>query len=403
MRRAVLIAVGDELLSGMRQERNCAALARELYKSGWELLAMEVVRDETPDIVRVLERWVGASDLLVLSGGLGPTHDDRTREALAEYLKSPLRSESALYDRVVARYEGWRQRTVEGVRDLQSTVPEAARGVYNPVGTALGIFFERSGTKVWSLPGVPVEFDEMVRQELGEWLRPDEGQTSVVVAGRPELEVASELSEVISDASLHVSILPSFGTVELLIRGAPDRVRAAEALSREKLKDDVLPEGCRTLQEAVLEAARRRGWTLSCAESCTGGLLGGALTEVPGSSSVFWGSAVTYSNEAKTRILGVDASLIARYGAVSGECAGAMARGARSVYGTDLAVAVTGVAGPDGGSDDRPVGTVWFALDLQDGMSSAFCRHFSGSRERVRDCSVRTALLELWRILTLNF
>ena len=400
MKTAVLVAVGDELLSGVRREGNCAALAWRLHDAGWRVRRIVVVPDDPGQLDMILRHWVGRTDLLVLSGGLGPTHDDRTREALSAWLNSPLRRENSLYDRVVERYEGERRDALEGVRSSQSLVPEAAWGVYNPEGSALGIVFEREGTRVLSLPGVPSEFAAMVRQELPELFVPSHRWASVVLAGVPELNAVERVPEVIRDAALHVSVLPSFGSVELIVRGDPDRVRAAERLIRDRFPDDALPSGCATVQEALLREARARGVTLSCAESCTGGLLQGALTEVPGSSEAFMGGLVAYSDEAKRRILGVPPEVLARHGAVSGECAQAMAEGVLRLFGTDLAVSVTGVAGPEGGSTEKPVGTVWFAVaSMKEGMvrSSAFLRNLRGDREGVRERAVACALSALWR------
>ena len=400
MRTAVLAAIGDELLSGVRREGNCAALAWRLHDAGWRVESVEVVPDDPEQVIGLLRRWVGRTELLVLSGGLGPTHDDRTRDALSAYLGSPLRREDALYDRIVARYDGELRAALERVRSSQSLVPEAARGVYNPEGSALGIVFERSGTQVWSLPGVPSEFAAMVEGALGGLLLPAHRWASVVLAGVPELCAVERVPEVIGDPELHVSVLPSFASVELIVRGEPERVRAAERLIRDRFPDDALPEGCATLQEAVLHEARGRGITLSCAESCTGGLVQGALTAVPGSSEAFLGGVVTYGDEAKRTVLGVDPGILERHGAVSGECARAMAEGVLRLFGTDLAVSVTGIAGPEGGSAEKPVGTVWFAVaSMKEGTvrSSAFLRNLRGDREGVRERAVACALSALWR------
>ncbi len=400
MRTAVLVAVGDELLSGVRREGNCAALAWRLHDAGWRVERVEVVPDDPGEVAGLLRRWVGRVGLLVLSGGLGPTHDDRTREALSLYLDSPLRREDALYDRIVERCGGERRAALERVRASQSLVPESARGVDNPEGSALGIAFERDGTRVWSLPGVPSEFSAMVRQELPELFAPSHRWGSVVLAGVPEPQVVERVPEVVGDPALHVSVLPSFASVELIVRGEPERVRAAERLIRDRFPDDALPAGCTALQEAVLHEARGRGLTVSCAESCTGGLVQGALTSVPGSSDAFMGGVVAYSDEAKRNVLGVPPEVLTRHGAVSAECARAMAEGVLRLYGTDLAVSVTGIAGPGGGSAEKPVGTVWFAVaSVREGAvrSFAFLRNLRGDREGVRDRAVACALSALWR------
>ncbi len=399
MKRAVLIAIGDELLSGIRKEGNCAALAWKLHDAGWDVLRMEVIPDDLPQIVAALERWVGESELVIVSGGLGPTHDDKTRDAIALYLQSPLIEDMGLYEQVISRYRD-RMALVNGIALNQSKVPEAAKGVYNPVGTALGIYFERKGTKVWSFPGVPLEFEAMVKQELDGLLLHSDGWASVVLAGIYELQVAERIPEVLLNPELHVSILPTSGTVELIIRGSAEKVHYAENLARASFPDNILPQGCSTLQEAIMSVGVTKGWTVSCAESCTGGMLGGALTETPGSSAVFMGGTVAYSNEIKEKMLGVPSDLLKQHGAVSAECALAMAKGALKAFNTTFAVSITGIAGPDGGSKERPVGTVWIAAasSIND-KPVTFTRNFRGSRSSIREYAVRYALLNLWQYM----
>ncbi|MDR3265371.1 MAG: nicotinamide-nucleotide amidohydrolase family protein [Synergistaceae bacterium] len=400
MNTAVLIAVGDELLSGIRREGNCASLAWRLHDAGWRSVRIEVIPDELPDIADALSRWVGKVDLLVLSGGLGPTHDDKTRAALAEYLGCDLVIDDELYDRVLSRYEATTRERLERSRPLQGAIPRAAKGVYNPAGSALGIYFEKEGTKVWSFPGVPFEFEAMTARELLPLLPPAHGWESVGIIGVPESLVVGRVAEIIADSRLHISILPSFGLVEFVIRGEAERVGAAARTVRERFAADALPRGCVTLPQAILRTGTEKGLTVSCAESCTGGLVGASMTELPGSSAVFMGSAVVYDNEAKKRVLGVPPSVTERYGAVSAECAGEMARGALGLYGTSVAVAVTGIAGPDGGSAEKPVGTIWFALASRtDGGTEcqSFLRRLDGGRELVRERAVRVALSAIWR------
>jgi nicotinamide-nucleotide amidase len=399
-----LVAIGDELLSGIRREGNCASLAWLLHDAGWKVLRVEVVPDDVPSIADTLGRWVGKAELLVFSGGLGPTHDDKTRYAVAEYLKCGLTVNDALYDRVVSRFEGTSlKEVVERSRPVQGLLPAETQGVYNPAGSALGIHFEKLGTRVWCFPGVPFEFEAMVQQEVAPFLFREKGGRvwkSAAVVGVPESLAVTQVPEVVTDERLHVSVLPSFGLVEFVIRGEAPRVESALRTVRERFAGSVLPEGCATLPEAILATGREKGLTLSCAESCTGGLLGAALTGVPGSSAVFAGSAVTYSNKAKKRVLDVESALLDRHGAVSGECAESMARGALRHYGTSLALAVTGIAGPDGGTEEKPVGTVWFATASWTGSemeSSSFARRLTGGRDLVRERAVRIALTAVWR------
>ena len=399
MNSAVLAAIGDELLSGARLERNAHFMAGRFHAKGWELKRIEVISDDEDEIISLLSRWVGKTDVLIVSGGLGPTHDDKTRYAVAKYLGCGLKADDGAYDRVLARVKDDPKRYAytESVRDPQAMIPELAETVYNPAGFALGIKFERDGTKVIALPGVPFEYEAMIRQEMPGIFADDEKRTaSVIILDTPEMTIAGKIPEVINHSGLHVSILPAFPQVELIFRGEPDVVLWAETLTRSKFEGLALPEGSKSLADGVLIEARKKGVHVACAESCTGGLVGGALTEIAGSSDVFNGSAVTYSNDAKREILGVKAETLRNFGAVSSECAVEMAEGARRIYGADYAVSVTGIAGPDGGSESKPVGTVWFGVAGKY-LTRSMMRRLPGKREEVRTRAVRFALSELWK------
>ncbi|MBR1439330.1 MAG: nicotinamide-nucleotide amidohydrolase family protein [Synergistaceae bacterium] len=401
MKKAVLAAIGDELLSGARTERNASFMAGKFHAKGWNVQRIEVISDEEDEIISLLSRWAGRADLLIISGGLGPTHDDKTRSAIAKYLGCGLKADDEAYDRVLARVKDDQRRYdyTKKCRDPQAMIPEKAQTVFNPAGFALGIKFEKDGTKVIALPGVPFEYEAMTRQELPEIFAVDEKRTaSVIILDTPEMTIAGKIPEVISNNSLHVSILPAFPQVELIFKGEPEIVAWAEGVTRSRFDGLVLPEGSRSIADAVLIEARTKGVKVACAESCTGGLVGGALTEIAGSSDVFNGSAVTYSNEAKQKILGVRAETLRNHGAVSSECACEMAEGARRIYGADFAVSVTGIAGPDGGTEAKPVGTVWFGIAGRKGTRSVM-RRLPGNRGEVRTRAVRFALSELWKEL----
>lgn len=402
MKNAVLAAIGDEILGGARLERNCNFMARALHNIGCEVKRIEVVSDEESEILSLLSRWVGHTDLLIISGGLGPTHDDKTRYAIAKYLNSSL-MDNELYDKILGRVKDNPERLerLTRTRDPQAMIPESASAVFNPTGSALGIRFTLNGTTVISLPGVPMEYESMIRQELPEVFSPSHENyawASVIILGLPEMSIANRIPEVINDSSLHVSILPAFPQVELIIRGEPERVDNAERMIRSRF-DDVLPKGCMSIAEAVLHDARIKGAKIACAESCTGGMVGAYLTDIAGSSDVFNGSAVTYSNDAKMKILGVHEETLKQFGAVSSECAIEMAEGALRVYDSDYAVSTTGIAGPDGGSANKPVGTVWFGLASKNGESKSFMRRLPGNREDVRVRAVKFVLCELWKMI----
>lgn len=396
MKTAVLVAFGDELLSGIRSEKNCSWLASKFHDAGWKVKAIEIVEDSQDSIIRILRKWTGSTDIIITSGGLGPTHDDRTRDAIAQYLGCSLKFDRTAYDRIVERYSGSLRDVVAASADPQGYIPERAYPVHNEEGSALGIKFTEKGTTVYAFPGVPAEFISMARSELGELLKPSDCWRSVHVVGWAESILKNEISDIISSPELHVSILPSPSLIEIVLRGPAEKIKEAESAIREILPSDCLPHEVKRIEDAVMKAALDKNLTFSGAESCTGGLLGAKLTEIAGISRVFMGSAVCYSNSSKTAVLGVPEHIIEEHGAVSGECASAMARGSRKAYKTDYAVSITGIAGPDGGTPEKPVGTVWFGLSGPHG-EKAFLKNLPGHRDMIRLRAVRFALELLWR------
>jgi nicotinamide-nucleotide amidase len=400
IKRAVLIALGDELLSGIRKEGNCSWLANKLSRAGWKVECIEIIPDGNNSLTPFLEKWIGKTGLLVLSGGLGPTHDDCTRRAIAQFLGTELVPADEAYDKILSRYPEEMQKALEKSRDTQGVIPARTRPVHNPAGSALGVAFEEAGTIVRAFPGVPSEFRAMAEQELEQEMRPNSGiASSILIAGWAESLLKDRLAPVIERPELHITILPSPGLIEFYIRGAPEDVARAERDVKDLVPGDYLPSAAKSLADAVISGAKQKNISLACAESCTGGMVGGALTSIPGSSEVFFGSAVCYSNTAKKSILSVNEITLDQEGAVSSLCAAEMALGALKIYGSDLAVSVTGIAGPDGGTDEKPVGTVWFGLADKGGVETVK-RVFPGDRDIVRERAKNFALDRLWRKIT---
>ena len=398
MKKVLLLAIGDELLSGIRRDTNCANAAWLFHNAGWSIEEIDIIPDELNVIVDTLKKWAGRVDLIISSGGLGPTHDDKTRFAIAEYLKCGLKVDNDAYDIISARYVDPIKHWIERSRDTQGLMPTATKSVHNPTGSALGIFFSDKNTKVYCFPGVPTEYISMVHQEFGDILKPSGGWTSIVIVGVAESAVKEHFNRIIERKDLHISILPSFGIVEFVIRGAPEAIAEAETLARNILSGDCLPRGVLNLPEAILYEAERANRKIAFAESCTGGLIGAAMTEVSGISKVFMGSCVAYDNHPKRTILGVSEKIMGEYGAVSSECAAAMAEGASKIYGADYAVSVTGIAGPDGGSESKPVGLVWFGVCGRQGTRT-FQRMLNGNRTMIRERAKTIALETMWREL----
>lgn len=408
--RIELVAIGNELLLGHTLDTNGAEIARVLSALGVEIVRRSAVADRPEDIAASVSEALRRTGGVITTGGLGPTRDDLTRRVVAELYGMPLEFDEAVWADIVARFARAR-RTPAASNRGQAEVPRGATVLRNRWGTAPGLWLEGPPGLTVMLPGVPVEMRKLLEFEVGPRLAARVGGgviRSLVVrtTAIPESALAERLGDVEAEiAPLTLAYLPGTHGVDLRLtawRMAPAeadrRLRAAADLVTARAGEHVYGEGDVDLAAVVLERARRAGLTLGAAESCTGGLVGGRLTDIPGSSDVFTGGVVAYANRVKTELLDVPADLIAAHGAVSEEVARAMADGLRRRLGVDLALAVTGVAGPAGGTADKPVGTVWFALATPDRTDSRRIV-FLGSRREIRERAAQTALYLLDRRL----
>lgn len=402
-----LVTVGEELLDGRVEDRNTAAVAREVTARGGRVAGARIVPDDEGAVRDAVEAALAAASGVVVSGGIGPTRDDRTREAVASALGRGLREEDGWGPDAQPRPDANAVGAAPGPgRDgcrRQARIPEGARPLGNPTGTALAFACTTDRGWVLALPGVPDELRALLAGEAGTFLDealPGEGppRRRVGLSGPPESEVAEALEGIGALDGVDVASYPRTGVVDLHLRPDPDAARAdgevaldraVEALRR-RFGEDVYEVGDRELAEVVLDALRADGAGLATAESCTGGLLGGELTSVSGASDVYWGGVVTYADAAKRALLGVSAETLARHGAVSEATAREMAAGALERSGADWAVSVTGIAGPDGGTEEKPAGTVWLGLDGP--VSAVVRRRYPGGRAEVRRRSVLGAL-----------
>jgi nicotinamide-nucleotide amidase len=412
--RAYLAITGSELVRGDRTDRNGPWLAGGLLSLGLEPVRIAIVGDDPRELRAALADGLGA-DLLVTSGGLGPTHDDRTVELLAEVTGRPLRLDEGLRAEIdgVSRAVAARLRRpyadFEAGVLKQATLPEGAASL-GLAGTAPGLVLEHGSTLVVVLPGPPGELRRLwpraVESEpFGRLLaraRPP-GRRVLKFFGASESAVARALAESGGDGDgVEATICARDFEIHVDLVVEPGAERRADALEEAlvaPLEPHLFARDGRTVQELVLELCRARGLTLATAESCTGGLVAERLTSVPGASDVFLGAVVAYADAVKERELGVPAALLERHGAVSEEAARAMARGARERLGADVAVAVTGIAGPDGGSAEKPVGLVHVAAAGPDG-EDAVRTSYPGDREAIRRRAAVTALHLVRRLLT---
>jgi len=410
--RISTLSIGDELISGQVIDRNAATIAVALLGLGLRVQRHLTVGDSEPDIMAALDDLGRISDAVIATGGLGPTADDLTTHAAARATGRRLVSNDEARAHLHVMSEKMDRPIACQQNDKQAMLPSRATLIPNPNGTACGFQLMHSSCFMFFLPGVPSEMAPMLEMSVLPFLAERTPRKRCIrtmhlnVFGPCEAEVDGLLSGIARpEQGLQMGICPAFPAMRITLRAEAESIQAAETLLasaaqsiRERLQQYVYSEGELSLEETVVALLKQKGLTVALAESCTGGMIAQALTNVPGSSLCFLESAVTYSNAAKIRQLGIPADLIARMGAVSSETAAAMSHGIRTVAVSDLGLAVTGIAGPDGGTEEKPVGTVYISLAAPDGRWTKRY-HFSGSRSEIRSMTTWMALDWLRRYL----
>ena len=401
-----VIAVGTELLLGEIVNTNASHIGSRVADLGLDAHYQQTVGDNLARMTAAIELAMSRADAVIVTGGIGPTQDDITREAICAATGRAMVFSEQYADDLRRRYEQW-SRTMPESNLRQAQHPEGAELLPNPRGTAPGIALDHAGTLLFAVPGVPAEMHLLLDDHVLPRIREAAGIESVLVSriirtwGRGESSVAEQLGDLF-DATTNPSLafLASTGEIKVRITAKASTVEEAEALIApvqsevvERLGSLVFGVDAEEIEQVVLALARERGWTIGTAESATAGLVAGRITSVPGSSDVFRGGVVSYAEDLKRELLDVDADTIRR-GVVSEETAEAMALGARALLGVDVAVAVTGFAGPEAG--DEPAGTMVIAVATPEDCRSRTLR-LPGDRERVRAYSV-TAALQLLRL-----
>ncbi len=402
--KAVILSIGTELVSGQTVDTNSAYLSRELAGLGVETIAHATVGDEQPAIAAAIREAAARAPLVLVTGGLGPTEDDLTRQAMAEVLGVALRLDARCLSQIEEFFRR-REREMNPANRVQAMLPAGAEPLDNPLGTAPGITATVGQSRVYVMPGVPREMELMFAGQVA----PRIGRSAGVVThhilhtfGQGESDIASKIADLMQrgrNPLVGTTVAAGLVSVRVLTR-AKDRSAAEKlaretiALLRDRLGELVVGEDDETMSPAVGMLLLSRGQTLATAESCTGGMIGEMLTAVAGSSRYYLGGVVAYANQAKTALLGVAESLLAAHGAVSEPVAAAMAEGCRKRFASDWAVSVTGIAGPAGGTDEKPVGLVYIGLSGPDGTQVR--RHIlPGTRDIVRLRASLTALNHL--------
>jgi nicotinamide-nucleotide amidase len=398
-----LVTIGTELLLGMTIDTNGAEIARRLADKGVRVTRRVSVADRPEDIRDAVAEALGRTGAVLTTGGLGPTRDDVTKKVIADLYAAPLEFDDTVWANLLERFARLQRRPAESNRS-QAEVPRGAVVLRNRWGTAPGLWLEGQPGLTIMLPGVPLEMRKLLEHEVvprlaaratGSVIR----SLLVRTTGVPESTLAERLGHIEREiAPVSLAYLPGLQGVDLRLSAwevdendADRLLRAAADQVRRRAGDHVYGEGERDLAELVLDAARSKGLRLAVAESCTGGLVGTRLTEIPGSSDVFVGGVIAYDNAVKREALDVPAVVLEQHGAVSEPAARAMAEGAARRFQVSAAVSVTGIAGPGGGSEAKPVGTVWVSC-LVHGAAATRRFLFPGTRHEIRARAAQAAL-----------
>lgn len=409
--KSALITIGDEILIGQVVDTNAVWISQQLNSLGVKVGEMVTVSDEADQIKATLDRYIGRYDLLIMTGGLGPTKDDITKLTLANYFESRMITHPEVLARITAFFKE-RGRTMIDSNLRQADVPEACRVLMNNHGTAPGMWFEKEGSILISLPGVPYEMKGLMTDHVLPAIRervsvPHVVHKTIMTQGVPESYLAAILRDWESGlpACVKLAYLPRPGIVRLRLTVVDKCARESEQILKVILGklQKIIPEHIYGYDEIRLEEALgqllvEKNLSMATAESCTGGNISRLMTSIPGSSRYFAGSVVAYDNRIKEELLQLEEHVLASKGAVSGEVVEQMARGVQQLYHTDTAISTSGIAGPDGGTEEKPVGTTWIAVVSGDKIHTRQFL-FGGSRERIIDQASYAAMQMLRRLI----
>jgi len=405
--KACILAIGSEMLTPFRVDTNSLLITERLNAIGYDVRLKAVVADEVDELAEIIRAAMAWADLIMVTGGLGPTEDDITRDAVARTLDTPLDVDEAIADRIRDRFAR-RGMTMPEINRRQAMVPRGADVLENPNGTAPGLWIERGRTAIVLLPGPPREMRPMLEGVIRDRLAPRSGTAGLFrrvlkITGRAESDVDAQVQPVYAKwtaqpVPISTTILAVLGQIELHLSAQAPSLQAADTVLdvavlelQTVLGPSIYSTDGRSLEAVVGDLLREHKLTIAVAESCTGGLLASRLTDVPGSSDYMERGVVCYSNRSKTELAGVPEALIAEQGAVSEPVARAMAEGIRTRAGTNVGIGITGIAGPGGGSPEKPVGTVAVAVILDD-EARVRTFQFFGGRDMVKFQAAQAAL-----------
>ena len=408
---AEIITIGDEILIGQIVDTNSAWMAHQLNLIGVSVKQITSVSDDENHILQTLADAEKRADVILITGGLGPTKDDITKKTLAKYFNMGLRRDEGALEMVRQIFEKYKRPLLD-INMQQADVPVGCEVIVNKNGTAPCMWFEQNDKIFVSMPGVPHEMmylmdDEVLPKVKSRFKLPSIVHKTILTANIGESFLAKEIEDIEDSLPAHIKLayLPKLGQVRLRLSAKGDNEIAIKeevgAYAQQiiaRIKKYVVIDEDIPLEQAILNIMKAKGLTLSTAESCTGGYIAHLITQHPGCSSVYWGGAVAYAYELKESILGVKESTLARFGAVSEKTVTEMAEGAVKHFKTDYSIAVSGIAGPDGGTDDKPVGTVWIAISSKN-KTVAKVFNFSNKRIQNIERSAASALMMLLNLL----
>jgi len=406
--KAAIITIGDELLIGQTLDTNSAWIGAELSKSGFDVYRITSVHDRKDDIIYALNESAGKTDVVLITGGLGPTSDDITKQTLCEYFNTHLVMNYEVLGMIEVMMSH-RNFPMNDKNRRQAEVPESCRVLKNAAGTAPGMWFEKDSTIYISMPGVPYEMKYLMK----ELVLPELNQrfTSQIIIHRNIMTYGtfeSKLAEILADfesglpENIKLAYLPASGLIKLRLTGTGSEHTHLLSIINEQVSklyatipEFIYGEDEESLEMVIGKLLKAKNKTLTTAESCTGGEIAHLITSVPGSSLYYKGSVIAYANSVKTQLLGVQDYILTIYGAVSENTAKEMAVGARNLLNTDYAIATAGIAGPDGGTEAKPVGTVWIAVASETGTVSE--KHVFGNDRTINIMRFSLAALNLLR------
>ena len=402
--RVSILTIGNEILSGRIINTNASFIASKLYSLGFKVNHILTVADKATDIINALDYITADTDIVLTTGGLGPTSDDISKKVISNYFGREL-----IFKDEIAHYLKNKFGTTDFSESMKSQAMVPAGGEYfiNKVGTAPGILVRSKNIMLFMLPGVPKEMKFLLEKEIIPYLTEHfDIEENIIFNLRtstiPEIKIYNRIKELINKNDLKfVGFYPSYGVVDVRISGSKSeegKLSKIRDLIKRELYDYIFEEGFRNLEEIIGERLRNKGAILSIAESITGGMIGGRITDVPGSSDYFSGGVVTYSNSSKIKILHVSEDTLEKYGAVSEETCSQMLSGVSTLFNTDCSIAVTGIAGPGGGTKKKPVGLVYIGVRAFD--KSIIKRYnFSGNRNMIRERTVNYSIYLLLKLL----